>query len=57
MSSRSGELVRWNAVNGVVEGKILDYMGNGEWLIEVEKGKHVIVSEASFTDGKGIRMA
>lgn len=57
MSSRNGELVRWNAVNGVVEGKILDYMGNGEWLIEVEKGKHVIVSEASFTDGKGIRMA
>lgn len=57
MSSRSGELVRWNAVNGVVEGKILDYMGNGEWLIEVEGDKRVIVNEASFIDGKGIRMA
>lgn len=57
MSSRSGEIVRWNAVNGVVEGKILDYMGNGEWLIEVEGDKRVIVNEASFIDGKGIRMA
>lgn len=57
MSSRSGEFVRWNAVNGVVEGKILDYMGNGEWLIEVEGDKRVIVNEASFIDGKGIRMA
>lgn len=57
MSSRSGEFVRWNAVNGVVEGKILDYMGNGEWLIEVEGDKRVIVNEKSFIDGKGIRMA
>lgn len=57
MSSRSGELVCWNAVNGIVEGKILDYMGNGEWLVEAGKGKHVIVNEASFINGERIRMA
>lgn len=51
MSAKHGEIVRWNAANGVVEGTILDYLGNNEWLVRLGSGKCVIVNQKSFLNG------
>ena len=57
MSIRHGDLVRWNAVNGVTEGAIQDYMGNDEWLILLKNGRCIIVNQKSFIDDKGSKLA
>lgn len=57
MSVRNGDIVSWNAVNGVAEGRIQDYLGDNQWLVSLPNGKCVIVNEKSFIDDKGSKLA
>lgn len=51
MSSMHGTIVSWVSVNGIKTGVVEDYLGNGDWLVKLDDGKHVIVNEKSFIHG------
>lgn len=45
-----GKFVKWNTVNGVLDGLIIrpaDH-GVGNWIVALKNGKVVVVNESSF---------
>lgn len=48
-----GDKVRWQAVNGPVEGVLQERLKHDNWLVSTERNKVVIVNEKSFLNGQG----
>lgn len=48
-----GEIVKWSAVNGVVDGVIVEPAPSkkgGDWYVRLKNGKECIVNEKSIID-------
>lgn len=45
---KAGETIRWESVNRLVYGVLVEDRGEGNWLVVLKTGHHVVVNEKSF---------
>lgn len=48
---KEGDKVRWTTVNGFGSGVLVKEQKDGDWIVLLDNGKHVIVNERSFKNG------